>query len=80
MKVAANASIMDVAVEMAGFLQNKDVSKYGLSFFYQGQALKLSDRLGDKQVGATSKEDNTMLCVKGGDNSPKKWCRMTHQV
>ena len=44
MKRNANDKLMDVAKEMADFLGE---SKYGLSFFYKGECLQLSSRLGD---------------------------------
>jgi hypothetical protein len=45
MKRQANDKIMDVAKELAEMLNE---SKYGLSFYYKGESLKLTDRLGDK--------------------------------
>ena len=48
MKKNANDKLMDVAKEMADFLGE---SKYGLSFFYKGECLSLTNRLGDKQIG-----------------------------
>jgi hypothetical protein len=54
MKRNANDKLMDVAKEMADFLGE---SKYGLSFFYQGECLSLTNRLGDKQIGTAFKTE-----------------------
>ena len=79
MKRNANDKLMDLAKELADFLGE---SKYGLSFFYKGECLQLSSRLGEKQVGMNfnqqdSSEDLSLLCLKGGDNAPKAWKRFT---
>lgn len=43
-KQDANEKVMSLSKELAVLL---DVSKYGLSFYYGGECLKLHDRLGD---------------------------------
>ena len=51
MKRNANDKLMDVSKELA-VLMNE--SKYGLSFYYSGRTMKLTDRLGDNQIGVRS--------------------------
>ena len=48
MKRRPNDKLMDVSKELAKLLNE---SHYGLSLFYGGQSMKLSDRLGDNQIG-----------------------------
>ena len=48
MKRKANEKLVDVSKELAKLLNE---SHYGLSSFYGGESMKLSDRLGDHQIG-----------------------------
>jgi hypothetical protein len=44
LKKGANDKLLDVSKEIANLLNE---NRYGLSFYYCGEVLKLSDRLGD---------------------------------
>jgi len=48
MKRSANDKLLDVSKELANLLNE---NRYGLSFYYGGEVMKLSDRLGDSQIG-----------------------------
>jgi hypothetical protein len=70
------------------------LSKYSLTFFYNGDMVGLNERLGDRDIGSiTSASDavenspsksislskgNYLLCLKGGSEGPKTWKRFLH--
>lgn len=75
MQRSANDKVIDIATAIAEMIS---VDKYGLSFYYAGKCLSLQTKLGDEQIGLdTQEEQTTLLCLKGGDNGPKKFMRFT---
>ena len=48
MKRHANDRVMDVAKEIGNLINEP---RYGLSFYFAGQAVHLPSRLGDNQIG-----------------------------
>ncbi len=57
------------------------LSRYELTFFYRGEKVGLNERIGDREIGSISsdnKDDNYLLCLKGGSEGPKTWKRFTH--
>jgi hypothetical protein len=67
---------MDLAAAIGEMIQ---VDKYGLSFYYAGKCLSMQTRIGEEQLGLQQGDikDVTLLCLKGGDNGPKKFMRFT---
>jgi len=53
-KRSTNDKLMMIAEEIAELLS---VSKYSLTFFYNGEKLGLKERLGDRDIGAHSKNN-----------------------
>jgi hypothetical protein len=78
-KRSTNDKLMMIAEEIAELLS---VSKYSLTFFYKGEKVGLKERLGDRDIGAFSKDfthegETFLLCLKGGNEGPKVWKRFT---
>ena len=76
LKKAANDKIKSIAEELAELLA---ISKYSLTFFFKGEKVNLSERLGDRSIGGrtNNESDDFLLCLKGGSEGPKTWKRFT---
>lgn len=77
LKRPANDKIKSIAEELAELLA---ISKYSLTFFFNGEKVNLGERLGDRAIGGSgnNENDNFLLCLKGGSEGPKIWKRFTH--
>ena len=55
------------------------ISKYSLTFFYNGEKVSFGERLGDRGIGGKpdSETDKFLLCLKGGNEGPKIFRRFT---
>jgi hypothetical protein len=76
-KKPANEKLKSIAEELGEFL---NLSKYRLTFFFKGEKVNLSERLGDKEIGGkpNNDKDDFLLCMKGGSDGPIPWKRFTH--
>jgi hypothetical protein len=73
----SNEKLKAVAEELGELL---GLSKYRLTFFYRGDKVNLTDRLGDKEIGGKADKDNDefLLCLMGGSDGPIAWKRFTN--
>jgi hypothetical protein len=77
LRKSVNEKLKSIAEELGDMLA---LSKYRLTFFYRGEKVNLSDRFGDREIGASpdNQADEFLLCMKGGSDGPIVWKRFTH--
>ena len=72
----SNEKIKSIAEELSDLLT---ISKYSLTFFFNGEKVGFGERLGDREIGGRpgNESDKFLLCLKGGSEGPKIFKRFT---